>query len=371
MTLSHANTDTPALQRRIMRFCLAALLWFALVCGVGIAFPPEAALQSPLNQDACATLQQDGLPPEICQHREFANSAWKDSYQYFRIAMGKQSIPPYSLRPLVPKAIGAIARLTLPPDRQDDTSLFKRISQLATLFNLLWAALLVALPALFFHDLFLAEPALAAIATLFNLVTVGVLQTSPFFMLDTVSYVVFTAGAIAFFRSNLPTLCLAATLGIFVKEIAIVMLVPIAFLAWKEQRYLAGLLFMLPPILAFVGIRHFAQVDPLSVQYGWNLSHGDIRANYLAMHLGSLKAVLVFISELMAALAGPLVAAVLLRPPQGDDKPWFAIVMALTVAVIAADALLASRVPRIVGVATPFLVIYMLAGLERKNWRAA
>lgn len=351
---------------------IIALMSLIFVSSTAINFPLEPAIEYPDKEQCIVTAIKNKFDEDICSHREFLNSAWGDSLEYFTIAAGEESYPPYSLRPLVPKVIGTIAKLTLPEKSEvNKYLLFKRISIINQIISLFCAALLALIPFIYFKDLILKEPSISLLIISLNVVNIGVLQTSLFFMLDMVSYVVFTLAACAFFSRKILLLSVICCFGILVKEISILLCIPIFFL-WvlNYKNKFLNIIPLFLPVLVFVGLRWIMNEDLLSVQYGWKLSEGEVKLNYLNYHLGGLSNVIMFFIKIACSLGGALLISFYIYMKYKEEKILYLSILIFILATILANALLASRVPRVLVITIPFLVfysLYVIQGLKFKT----
>lgn len=178
-------------------------------------------------------------------------------------------------------------------------------------------------------------------------------------MPDIASYAVAAGAALCFATARWGLMALVVALGVLVKDVLIVysvlLLYPVLTGAgWRR------VLWAVLPLAVFVALRAGSGVDPLSVQYGWDVSRGDIRLDYLWNHL---KTPHLFLAKVAFALAAPIALAIWLAPPWREVLPW--LVFAVLAGVLVADLLLASRVSRIVFVAYPALALLIAARSAR------
>lgn len=350
-----------------MVIAIIATVSISLTSILGMSFLIEPAFE-PGNPDACERAVKSGFSENICSHREFANSAWGDSMAYFSMAVGEKSYAPYSLRPFIPSAVGALAKFTLSEEQKNDKDrLFRHVSNLMVLLNLLTGISLILLPILYFRKLLLYDQSDMALIVLTGVINLGVIQTAPFFMLDLASYLVFMLAAAAFFSRNILLLSLVACVGILIKEISIVLTLPILVLALESKpRQFLNALYIFLPLFVFSGLRLLMGEDPMSMNYGWNITAGEIKLGYLIFHLGGIDNFFIFAIKVMAGIGGILSLAIYFYKTYRLEKKIFLTIGALVLAVVAANALLASRVPRVVGVVTPFLLFYVLYVIEQR-----
>ncbi len=345
-------------------------IWFAV--SFSVRFSLESAVTDPDPESCIPFISKRGLTESICSHPELLNSAWGDSLHYFSIAAGEGSNPPYSLRPLIPKFIGtttqfAMDALNIPYSKDN---FFKATSLCFQVFNGACILALLLIPLIHFRKGLLNSPITMLLISL-NAVNIGVLQTAPFFMLDVPSYVVFTLAASAFFMRRLVLLGLIAAFGISIKEITIILIIPLIYLWWTSgEKRIQSLWVVALPVAVFISIRYLNEIDLLSVQYGWNISKGEIKLHVLAAHLASFKHALYFSMKVLAAVGAPLIISVFLYRKFKTGRGNFFTCLAMLLAVVLANLLLGSRVPRVVESVSSFFIFYALfviTGTERSS----
>ena len=205
-----------------------------------------------------------------------------------KIAIGDESYPPYSLRPLYPKFLGFLAyqaALLIDHDNPKATQL-NLLTPVMSIFNFLLLAISTVLLFLVLKKI-LEDELLCGLLALGLIVNPGTIQTAPFFMLDIVSYCC-AAFAIYFFAfRKYFWLCLTIVIGLFLKEVLIIYSVLFIYpiLLDRSQWFKYAKLFAVP-LLFFVGFRVLMKTDPLSMQYEWDISKGDVRLDYLIGHIG-------------------------------------------------------------------------------------
>jgi hypothetical protein len=350
-----------ARSRRGLREGLLAVLFIQLAMAVswGSLFPIEPAFTTEARLAPAGIAERLGVSVETIRHRLFVeevNSGVADSTAYMIMAAGGEARPPYAFRPVVPALAGAVAGLAADPVADRDgfmLALFPAISTLNILF-LLGTALLLRRIVLKAGG----DEAVALAAAALAVANVGTIQTAPFMMVDVATYFCAALAVSLFQARQALALGLALAASVAVKEIMIVFAALLCAMA-LERRALGPLLLTVLPAAVFVGLRLAHGTDPLSVQYDWRISEGEIRLDLLRAHLSHLD----FPISVALAIGGPLAAALLLAPraPRAEAAAGLAIVAA----VIMANLLLASRVPRIVFVLYPVLVLMAVSGLAR------
>lgn len=352
----------------VLSIIAAVSILFSVLLGMN--FPLEPGLQgASSSSEKCQELAlKYGFSESVCLHREISNSAWSDSFEYFAIAVGEESFAPFSLRPLIPKAVGSLSKITLDEsEKSNKDSLFKRISLMAVFVNLITGIFLIVIPLFAYRTLYSENGSIVMLVVLTGVISLGVVQTSPFFMLDMASYLVFMVAAYFFFNRNILLLTLTACFGVFVKEISIILVIPIlALVAENFKKNPQNVFFVSLPIIVFSALRVLMGEDPLSMQYSWKISEGMVKTHYLLGHIGGLKNILFFVAKVMAGLGGILAMVIYLRRSESETDIFFIATISMLVAVIIANVLLASRVPRVVGVVMPFFLFYTLFILNKK-----
>lgn len=345
-----------------LKISIIVLVSIILTSTMSIRFPLEPAIFYPSKTDC----ESRGIAPENCNDIEFTNFAWGDSAEYFKMAMSEESYAPYSLRPLYPKLIGFLAKIGL-EEPVDKVYLFSRISKVNYIVNIFCVFLLAIIPFLSFYKYAKRDIGFFSLLVSLNVITFGVIQTSSFFMLDIVSYVIFSLASLAFFKKNIVLLSIISCIGILVKDISIVLFIPLCFLYLDKYKIKLSpqILFLLFPILVFIGLRYFMNEDLLSVQYGWSITKGEVKANYLKMHLGGVKNTMIFFQKVLVAIGGPLLIVLIIFNAYRKEKFLFLSILLLVGSVIFANIMLASRVPRVLGILIPFLVFYSLYTMDK------
>ncbi|RXJ95815.1 hypothetical protein CRU94_04170 [Arcobacter sp. AHV-9/2010] len=293
------------------------------------------------------------------------NSAYGDGTEYMKMALGEESFPPYSLRPFYPKFIGSIAEIIASILDKENTKAtqLNLLQPVMSIFNSLFLAISTIFMFLAIKK-YLDDELLSALLALGLIVNVGTIQTSQFFMLDVISYCV---GAIAiYFFAYQRYLYLSITIGvgILVKEVIVIysLLLLYPFILDK-RKWIDALKLLIIPISIFVGLRLLMNVDPLSMQYGWNISKGEYKLNYLINHLGGIKQAIVFGIKVFFAFG--ILWFFAFSSLIYKEKKLIIILFLMLVAIIFANALLASRVPRVIFVMFPAIVILSAIGINQ------
>jgi hypothetical protein len=200
-----------------------------------------------------------GLTEKIKDHREFLNGAAGDSIQYFTIAIDEieNSRSPYTYRFFYPKFIGYISKiLTSEPVESIHykDELFKKTSFIARFSNLLFCMLLLVIPLISFRDLFFRSKnsILASIILTMNLVNPGNIMSASFFNVDLLNMVFFSLIAMFFYKKKIWLYLISFCFGIFIKEVAIILVIPLVFLLRKESKlnlFKKIIIFLIPGVI--------------------------------------------------------------------------------------------------------------------------
>lgn len=336
-------------QRRNLAL-LALLANTAVATVAGPLFPPEAGIIPPSNGFSESVSVDFGIATDDLRATwlENQNFAREDARQYALMAWGQESYAPYSLRPLVPFLISVTSHLV---SDSDDPAGFLNNLYISVYF---WNFLFVAGAGLF---TFLAVTRISRDALLgvgfgaVAIANVGNIQTASFLMTDPASY--FFASLILYLVvSNRPLLAgISLGVGVLAKEIVIIFTLLLLISFFRGQRW-KSILAALVSGLSFVAVRLLNREDPLSVQYGWDVSRGDIRLDYLLLHADDPQR---FLFRSLIALAGPLLVAILHigRTPLGISV----LMWSGTGLVVLSNLLLASGVTRVLQIALTFLCL--------------
>lgn len=362
------HTDSARYDNLVISVIAAISISFTALLSMSFPFEPGLSGFGSSYEECPALALENGFSQSICLHREFSNTAWGDSFEYFSMAVGEDSHAPYSLRPLIPIILAKVSSLTLSETQiTDKDRLFEHISNVMVYLNLLTGILLAVIPILVFKKLYLKASSNVTLVVLTGVINFGVVQTAPFLMVDLASYLVFMCAAYFFFSRKIALLSLTACIGVLVKEISIILFIPlIALLLESNRKNILTLFYILLPFFVFVILRVMMNEDPMSMQYGWKISQGEISLHYLMFNLGGFSNFIVFIIKVVSGLGGILVLAIYFHIKYSERNVFFTTTIMMVVAVIIANILLASEVPRVVGVVMPFLLFYTLYVLNHK-----
>lgn len=325
-----------------------------------------------------------GLSENIKNHREFLNGASGDSIQYFTIAIDKieNSRIPYTYRFFYPKIIGYLAKTLTSENKESEyykDELFKKVSFLVRFSNLLSNALLLIIPIICFQKFFLGNnrSILASFILVMNVLNGGNIMNSPFFNIDQLNMVFFSLAAMFFYKKKILLYLITTCFAIAIKEISIVLIIPILFLLIKDNKLhalLKTLIFSIPLII-FFSIRLYFSEGALGLNIGHNgsivnlkdiLDNGFSSFYYLKeVHGASTENLLLFLIRAFIAVGFIYLIAFYLRLRFNLNSEYFIVTSLILFSVVLAVFLHASGVQRTIQIATPFLVFYSISVLEK------
>ena len=187
-------------------------------------------------------------------------------------------------------------------------------------------------------------------------------MTAPFLMLDIPTYVLFTAAASFFFRKNFLGLFATICIGVFLKQIVMVLLIPFWFLLIKENKasLILKILFGLFPIFLFLGSRYFFSGEFSDFgQLGYDITQDPFEFRYFKIHVYELG-IFNFIGRILSSIGFVLIITIFIYFILKKNKDLFVVIIFMTVSILVLNLLLASGVLRVAQVATPFLIFYCL-----------
>lgn len=314
-----------------------------------------------------------GLTEKSKIHREFDGGAAGDAIQYIMIAMGKDDLShtPYTYRILVPKLAGFLAKATINKDVKNyEDVLFKRISFIWRGINISLCFLLMIIPILHFYKFIFYHklPFEFPLVLMMNVFNMGVIMTAPFSMLDIPTYAVLTLGASFFFKKDILLLTLTACIGVFVKEITLILMLPILHLCWFQFRknYILSLFCLFFPIILFLIFRVIISGDASDMgQLRYNVAN-PLDFYYFKRHVFELG-IGNFLTRVFFSIGLIFLIFVFYRIWLRKLKKEFLMILILTTSVIILNLLLASAVIRVTQVVTPFLIFYVLETIRLKQ----
>ena len=291
------------------------------------------------------------------------NAASNDGFEYMKMALGEESIEPFSLRVLYPKLLGKIAfsLATLIDKKHTKATAINILQPIMGFFNSIF--LLIAVFFLFLTlKRYLDDELLSWLLALGLIIGIGTIRTSQFFMLDVISY---SIGAIAlyfFTQAKYFYLSITIAIGILVKEILIIYSLLLLYpLKYNKKSISLIIVTLIIPILSFIGLRLFMAVDPLSMQYGWNISQGEIDLKYFVSHLGNLDFAFLFFTQIFFTFG--LLWIFVIYSLNTKDKKLLFFMFGVIISVIFANALLASKVMRIIFITYPIIALLSAIGI--------
>ena len=349
--------------RYFILFLIVCQIASSVVLGVFLPFEPSVIVPTAefgelFKKTFDLNFTTEKMPRSYYYFEQF-NGAGSDSLEYLKIAAGKESIPPFSLRPAYPKAIGFLASLFYSP--VENIRGFINVALLINIFNNFVLILFGSILLFFCLKKISNDDVFSSFSTALFICNIGTLQTSSYFMLDTPSYAIAVLLAWLFLYNRFWTLLLSICLSLFLKEIFIIFTLIPAMLIIKRTDYLK--IFSLTfPLIIFISIRVVMGEDPLSVNYGWSLSKGEYKTHYLLWHLSTFH---IFLIKIFFSLGSMIIGVFILKKYIKNRLLFMAFV--LTMSVVLANLLLASRVSRIVFIVYPILAITLGSGVMRIN----
>lgn len=271
-----------------------------------------------------------------------------DAVNYLKMSMGQSSIEPYSLRIFYPKLVGSVAKGLVVEFGLEEkafsvySATFMVLNYLCFFFSVILSfkllrsfamnefvalclSFLPFLPFLQFGYLkILQAPMVDAPAVLFSLLFLFLLKENKVLSATLVSiFMVLTKDSLIIFA-----------------------VVPLILFLMSKKTLLLFPLLTMPAV--FVGLRVFSEVDPLSMQYGWAVSKGDIRWYYFIWHFGSLGRFINWLIGLWYSF-GPFLLLLMLglRSSTNQQLKSLTYILLLTsLLFLLAQVMLASRVER-------------------------
>jgi hypothetical protein len=355
---------------------ILSFLYLILVLAVSNFFPFERGITYDDDYQRC--LQTVTKRFELSEEEYFDlrtspyfsvcyNSAYGDEIEYIAMAANLTSFEPYSLRPLFPKIIGyLVSSFVAYEDNKVDFFAGLYVANLLVNIFLLCVGSYVTFLTLINLT---SNVFLKTVLPLIFVVNVGVIQTVNFFMLDVASYCFAAFAMYLTSKRNFLGLALAIGLGVLVKEVLIIYTICFIFLFYEKRSFLLKHLpLSILPILTFIILRLLSNVDPLSMQHGWNISEGEISLHYLTAHLkwGGIP----FLIKVFSALGFPILILLSYYKNFKDYKFYIFLCLTMILLIIFANLLLASRVPRVVFIVYPFIAFIIATISNNKNQRS-
>lgn len=314
-----------------------------------------------------------GLTEKSRIHREFNGGYAGDAIQYIMIAMNKEEIShtPYTYRILVPTLAGIIAKPFVDQNSKTyEDDLFKKISFIWRGINIASCFLLILIPIIHFHKYIFSTkvPFEFPLILLMNVFNMGVIMTAPFSLLDIPTYVIITLGASFFFNKNLKLLALTACIGVFVKEITLILMLPILFLAFYEYKknLIISFFSLALPIFIFIILRILISGDASDMGQLRYSINDPLNFYYFERHVYEIG-ISNFLARVFFAIGLISIIFLFHRMWYKKFKKEFLVILVLIFSVIILNLLLASAVIRVSQVVTPFIIFYILETIKAKH----
>lgn len=287
------------------------------------------------------------------------SSYYGDSINYFRMSMGEPSFEPYSLRIAYPVLVGFFGELIVDVLGVDDKR-FQIFSLTYIGFNYICFFLSVVL-SVFILEKLNVKREVAVLLSFVPFLQLGYLKVLQSPMVNPPSVLLALAFIYSLMSQKFALSAILAFLMILTKDSLIIIgIIPFLLFVIKREFKLIPAIVVMP--ITFVGLRLLSEVDPLSMQYGWNVSQGDIRLDYLKGHFGSIKGVINWLIGLWYSF-GPflLIVSLGLFVSESKYKVWTYILIVASFVFIFAQLLLASRVARTLTPISVPVVLFSLA----------
>lgn len=287
------------------------------------------------------------------------SSFYGDSLNYMALAMGHESYEPYSLRPLYPALVRFVSEARL---LGMESNVFQVYSSSFFILNVIFFLLSILAGANLISK-FINDEMTALFISISAFFQLGYLKTLYAPMVDQPA--VFLAILVVHFSLNnkIFILTIVSVAAILTKDSLIIMgAVPAVMLLANKN--LKMLLPCVAFLVTFVALRIFSESDPLSLQYGWEVSKGDIRLDYFKSHFSSLKGVVNWLAGIWFSFGPSIVlCAVLLisKRPNKSIKILLVAMLCVALLFVFAQVMLASSVARTL---TPSSVLMVMLTLS-------
>lgn len=298
------------------------------------------------------------LPPDFYS-RQFLNAAYDDSSDYMVAIAGEDATPPFKFRVAYIWLVAGLTSIISGCDTLRSPCGFDAVAYTAKLLNLIFIILTFAVIRNAAQPAQRDTPLVIAIAAS-GALSFGAFLTSAFVMADALLGLVFALAAFFFASRRLFALTATICVGVLVKEIAIVLGLLIAWEFLRQRRAPAPVILGLCalPLATFVGVRVALGEDPLSLNYGWDVSEGYFEIRYVILHSKAYFIPFLTKTAFGIGLIG-LFFVTTLRHRRRAAPELFAFA-AVCAAVIIANLLLASGVIRIASVLAPMLSVALV-----------
>ena len=287
------------------------------------------------------------------------SSYYGDSLNYMSMAMGYGSYEPYSLRPLYPLLIRAISESRLFFGENDRFFVY---SSTFYLMNMLFFFLSVILGFKIVSK-YIDDPLVAISISIVSFLQLGYLKTLYSPMVDQPAVFMGMLVVYLFLNKSLVGLVLASVVAVLTKDSLIILgiLPGLALIYGRDARMLWPCITFL---CTFILLRVFSGADLLSMQYGWEISKGEFRLDYLKGHLGSVRGIFNWLTGLWFSFGPSLILCVILifcQRVSSRDRFILVLLMLVSVTFMFAQLMLASRVARTLTPASTILVMMTLS----------
>ncbi|MBD3624815.1 MAG: hypothetical protein HUJ24_05435 [Rhodobacteraceae bacterium] len=252
-----------------------------------------------------------GLSPDFYD-AQYQNAAYDDSIDYLVAIAGAETREPFRFRVIYIWLIQGLTALTSDCETIRSGCGLKAAAFAAKLVNwggivATFAVLLAAAPVSR-----RGSPATLALA-LAGAFSFGTLMTAPFVMADILCGLIFALAALFYLQHRFVALVATVAVGVLIKDISIVLGILVAAELFRAKRRPLALILAVgvAPIAVFVGVRLLMGGDPLSLNYGWEVSRGEFEIRYLYYHATDSFSPFLLKAILGAGIAGIIYIVIL------------------------------------------------------------
>ena len=282
------------------------------------------------------------------------SSYYGDTENYIKMAKGDSSISPYKYRVLYPGLVGFISNFW-----------FGSIDYIPIIYTSIFINYIICLFILMFtFSYFKNFSDYPLLISLCILTSPGIFKTLPNLMIEIPSVLIMILILVNWKNKLiLPFLLIIAMLT---KEVFVLLSMPLFFWFFKNRSSLYLFYSLIPPLI-FVFFRIWFNDDPLSVNYGWKLSQGELNLHYLKDKFGTLKSSIITLCRILFILSPFLLFFVKKYSKYGrffkQNLHWIFFIML----VIISGLFLSSRLIRPWVIITPVIFYLVYTYNEKKS----
>ena len=201
-----------------------------------------------------------------------------------------------------------------------------------------------------------------------NVINAGVILTVPYSLLDIPTYVVFSLAASFFFLKNFILFAIVMAIGILIKEVSILLYLPLLYLFLYEKLYLKyiNILIFLLPLIVFILIRKFISGEVSDMgQLRYDIFKDPFDFYYFKRNLYDVG-LQNFSARIANSLLFVFVISFYIRVKFKIEKEKYIFCVAFSFIIVFINFLMASGVMRVSQIALPFLLFYSLESIFQK-----